>query len=229
MASQMAMTGGMIKKLAASTILGCGMFFVGFSISTAKAQVTSSQAGEEEPALLFSADEVDYNRELQTVTARSNVEISREGRILLADTVSYDQSQDVMTASGNVSITEPNGEVTFASYVELSGDFKNGIVKDIYILLDENTRIAGTGARRSGGNFTEIAKAVYSPCKVCEDDSDSPPLWRIRAARDSKTPIRPPCAILWQHELCWLFLCATLLRRHRQKQRRNFNADLYHR
>ena len=188
----MAMTGGMIKKLAASTILGCGMFFVGFSISTAKAQVTSSQAGEEEPALLFSADEVDYNRELQTVTARGNVEISREGRILLADTVSYDQSQDVMTASGNVSITEPNGEVTFASYVELSGDFKNGIVKDIYILLDENTRIAGTGARRSGGNFTEIAKAVYSPCKVCEDDSDSPPLWRIRAARvihdaDAKT------------------------------------------
>ena len=98
MASQMAMTGGMIKKLAASTILGCGMFFVGFSISTAKAQVTSSQAGEKEPALLFSADEVDYNRELQTVTARGNVEISREGRILLADTVSYDQSQDVMTA-----------------------------------------------------------------------------------------------------------------------------------
>ncbi|WP_254870151.1 LPS-assembly protein LptD [Thalassospira sp. HF15] len=175
----------MIKRLATGTILGCGIFVGGLAnLHAAKAQTTASEVPKQEPAILFSADEVDYNQDLQTVTARGNVEISREGRILLADTVSYDQSQDVLTASGNVSITEPSGEVTFASYVELSGDFKEGIVKDIYVLLDENTRIAGSGARRSGGNFTEIAKAVYSPCKVCEDDgTDATPLWRIRAAR----------------------------------------------
>lgn len=182
----MVMAGGMIRRLATGTILGCGIFVGGnlVTISPAASQETGNGAQSEEPALLFSADEVDYNQELQTVTARGNVEIIREGRILLADTVSYDRSQDVLTASGNISITEPSGEVTFASYVELSGDFKDGIVHDIYVLLDENTRIAGSGARRSGGNFTEIAKAVYSPCKVCEDDSGSAtPLWRIRAAR----------------------------------------------
>ena len=182
----MVMAGGMIRRLATGTILGCGIFVGGnlVTISPAASQETGNGAQSEEPALLFSADEVDYNQELQTVTARGNVEIAREGRILLADTVSYDRSQDVLTASGNISITEPSGEVTFASYIELSGDFKDGIVHDIYILLDENTRIAGSGARRSGGNFTEIAKAVYSPCKVCEDDSgSSTPLWRIRAAR----------------------------------------------
>lgn len=182
----MAMAGGMIKRLATSTILGCGVFFIGSTAGmfTAHAQTAATEPqSQEAPAILFSADEVDYNRELQTVTARGNVEISREGRILLADTVNYDRSQDVLTASGNVSITEPSGEVTFASYVEISGDFKNGIVKDIYVLLDENTRIAGSGARRSQGNFTEIAKAVYSPCKVCADEEDSTPLWRIRAAR----------------------------------------------
>lgn len=182
----MVMAGGMIRRLATGTILGCGIFVGGnfATISPAASQETGNGEQSEEPALLFSADEVDYNQELQTVTARGNVEIIREGRILLADTVSYDRSQDVLTASGNISITEPSGEVTFASYVELSGDFKDGIVHDIYVLLDENTRIAGSGARRSGGNFTEIAKAVYSPCKVCEDDSGSTtPLWRIRAAR----------------------------------------------
>ncbi|WP_336082617.1 LPS-assembly protein LptD [Thalassospira sp. CH_XMU1448-2] len=184
----MAIAGGMIKRLATSTILGCGVFLMAghFSLNYAYAQgAASEQPEQQEPAILFSADEVDYNRELQTVTARGNVEISRDGRILLADTVNYDRSQDVLTASGNVSITEPTGEVTFASYVELSGDFKNGIVKDIYVLLDENTRIAGTGARRSAGNYTEIAKAVYSPCKVCQEDDGraGTPLWRIRAAR----------------------------------------------
>lgn len=184
----MAIAGGMIKRLATSTILGCGVVFFGspmLAFSANAQDAATQQPDQAEPAILFSADEVDYNRELQTVTARGNVEISREGRILLADTVSYDRSQDVLTASGNVSITEASGEVTFASYVELSGDFKNGIVKDIYVLLDENTRIAGTGARRSAGNFTEIAKAVYSPCNVCQDDDGDggTPLWRIRSAR----------------------------------------------
>ena len=182
----MVMAGGMIKRLATGTILGCGICIGGglANMYPAMAQTTDSEVRQPAPAILFSADEVDYNQDLQTVTARGNVEISREGRILLADTVSYDRSQDVLTASGNVSITEPSGEVTFASYVELSGDFKEGIVEDIYVLLDENTRIAGSGARRSGGNFTEIAKAVYSPCKVCQDDGgNSTPLWRIRAAR----------------------------------------------
>ncbi|MBS8274476.1 LPS-assembly protein LptD [Thalassospira tepidiphila] len=182
----MVMAGGMIKRLATGTILGCGICIGGglANMYPAMAQTTVPEVRQPAPAILFSADEVDYNQDLQTVTARGNVEISREGRILLADTVSYDRSQDVLTASGNVSITEPSGEVTFASYVELSGDFKEGIVEDIYVLLDENTRIAGSGARRSGGNFTEIAKAVYSPCKVCEDDGgNSTPLWRIRAAR----------------------------------------------
>ncbi|KZB70376.1 MULTISPECIES: LPS-assembly protein LptD [Thalassospira] len=182
----MVMAGGMIKRLATGTILGCGIFIGGglANMYPAMAQTTDPEVRQPAPAILFSADEVDYNQDLQTVTARGNVEISREGRILLADTVSYDRSQDVLTASGNVSITEPSGEVTFASHVELSGDFKEGIVEDIYVLLDENTRIAGSGARRSGGNFTEIAKAVYSPCKVCEDNGgNSTPLWRIRAAR----------------------------------------------
>ncbi len=182
----MVMAGGMIKRLATGTILGCGICIGGglANMYPAMAQTTDPEVRQPAPAILFSADEVDYNQDLQTVTARGNVEISREGRILLADTVSYDRSQDVLTASGNVSITEPSGEVTFASYVELSGDFKEGIVEDIYVLLDENTRIAGSGARRSGGNFTEIAKAVYSPCKVCEEDGgNSTPLWRIRAAR----------------------------------------------
>ena len=160
----MARTGGIVKRLATSTILGCAFALAGSYLHTAKAQQTDtvSTGANEQSKILFSADEVDYNRELQTVTARGNVEISRDGRILLANTVSYDQSQDVLTASGNVSITEPNGEVTFASYVELSGDFKNGIIEDIYILLDENTRIAGTGARRSNGNFTERQGCLFT-------------------------------------------------------------------
>tara|TARA_R110002012_G_scaffold42354_7_gene115225 strand:- start:2040 stop:4274 length:2235 start_codon:yes stop_codon:yes gene_type:complete len=143
----------------------------------------TNPAEKKENQLLFSADEVDYSDDMKTVTARGNVEISRDNRVLMADTVSYDMTNDVLSATGNVKLLEPTGEVMFANYVELTGDFKDGIIKDIYILLDDHTRLAGVGARRSEGNFTELAKAVYSPCNVCVDDPEKPPLWRIRAAR----------------------------------------------
>ncbi|WP_114087119.1 LPS-assembly protein LptD [Thalassospira profundimaris] len=142
-----------------------------------------TNSDQKEDPLLFSADEVDYSEDLKTVTARGNVEISRDNQVLMADTVSYDMTKDIVSASGNVKMLQPNGEVIFANYIELTGDFKEGIVKDIYVLLDDHTRLAGVGARRSAGNFTELAKAVYSPCNVCKDNPDEPPLWRIKAAR----------------------------------------------
>ena len=82
----MVMAGGMIKRLATGTILGCGICIGGglANMYPAMAQTTDSEVRQPAPAILFSADEVDYNQDLQTVTARGNVEISREGRILLA-------------------------------------------------------------------------------------------------------------------------------------------------
>ncbi|MDP2700057.1 LPS-assembly protein LptD [Thalassospira sp.] len=177
------LTGGSLKILAASGILGCALITGHPGVSHAQTQPVNAETDPDQVPLLFSADEVEHNQDLQTVTARGNVEIVRNGQILLADTVSYNMAQDVVTASGNVSLVEPTGEVMFANHVELSGNFKDGVISDIYILLDENTRLAGSGARRSGGNYTELAKAVYSPCKLCEDAPEVPPLWRIRAAR----------------------------------------------
>lgn len=187
------LTGGSLKTLASLGIAGCLATSLMPHPASAQTQTmtparnsaapsTKSQT-EKNQQILFSADEVEYNDNLQTVTARGNVEITRNDRILLADTVSYNRAKDVLTASGHVKLVEPSGEVTFANHVELTGDFKNGIISDIYVLINDHTRLAGRGARRSNGTYTELAKAVYSPCKVCEDDKGSPPLWRIRAAR----------------------------------------------
>lgn len=140
-------------------------------------------AGAKEQPVLLRADTMSYDQELGTVTARGHVEVSRDGRVLLANTLSYNQRDDVVTATGNVSLMEPDGNVFFADYVELTGDFKNGIVKDIRIILSDGSRIAANGARRSGGIINEMTKGVYSPCNLCAKDPSRPPLWQIKAVK----------------------------------------------
>jgi len=133
--------------------------------------------------VLLQADEMSHDRELQIVTARGHVEISRDNQILLADTVSYNQRDDVMTAQGNVSLLEPTGEVVFSEYVELTGDLKNGILEDIRMILSDGARFAANGARRTDGTVHELRKAVYSPCNVCREDPTRAPLWQIKAVK----------------------------------------------
>jgi LPS-assembly protein len=117
--------------------------------------------------VLLKADEVTYDRELDIVTARGHVEFSQSDRVLLADSVSYNQKTGVVTASGNVSLMEPTGEVLFADYTELRDQMRDGFARDMRLLLSDNSRAAANSGTRTGGNRTELDRAVYSPCDVC--------------------------------------------------------------
>ena len=133
--------------------------------------------------ILLRAEEVSHDQDLGVIVARGDVEIAHGDRILLADTLSYNQNAKTVTASGNIRILEPTGEVIFADYVELSEDMRDGTIENLRILLADNARIAAAGGRRSNGDVTEMAKAVYSPCEVCQDDPTRAPLWQVKAER----------------------------------------------
>ena len=131
--------------------------------------------------VLMIADEISYDRELGTVVARGNVEITQGERTLTADTVSYNQKTETVAASGNVVLLEKSGEVVFAEYAELRDEMKNGVIEQIRVLLDDDSRFAANSAERHDGNRTLLRKAVYSPCRVCEKKPDAPPLWQLKA------------------------------------------------
>jgi len=144
-----------------------------------------------QPALI-SADELVYNERFGIVTARGNVEISQGPRILRADSVSYNLRSDVVTASGNVALMEPSGEVLFANHAEVTGDLREAFVRDVGVLLSDQGRFAALSATVTEDGRTELRKAVYSPCKLCEEDPTAAPLWQIKAYRvirdeDSRT------------------------------------------
>ncbi|CAA7618490.1 Organic solvent tolerance protein OstA [Candidatus Terasakiella magnetica] len=131
----------------------------------------------------MTADQLLYDREYEIVTATGRVEVQQAGRTITADTISYNLKQDAIGAAGNVVLTEDTGEVTFAEYFELTGDFKNGVARQIRMILADNSRLAAQSAQRVGGDRTDFDRAVYTACEPCRDDPTRTPLWQAKAQR----------------------------------------------
>ncbi len=151
-------------------------------LSAPAAPISQPVLGDEPPVTL-AADQMTFDQEKEIVTASGNVEIRHDGRTLLADTISYSQKTDIVTATGNVTILEKTGEQIFGNRMEVTGDLKDGIVENIGVILQDRARIVGASAHRTAERVTELRKATYSPCNLCEDNPDRPPLWQIKAVR----------------------------------------------
>ena len=142
---------------------------------------TEHQQGSRDQPVTFTADSVEYDRDNALVTAQGHVEAWQEGHVLHADKVTFDRNTGVMAAQGNVVLMEPDGQVVFADYAELTQDMKSGVLRDMRAILAENGRMAANGARRTNGELNEMSRVVYSTCNLCAKDPTKPPLWEIRA------------------------------------------------
>lgn len=132
---------------------------------------------------LLQADEIQYDQQNNLVVALGHVQISQGNRVLLADRISYNRKDDVVTATGAVSITEPNGDVAFGDYAELTGPLHDGVIKNFSALLVDNSRIAAAGAERVAGDRKIMTKGVFSPCNLCLEHPERAPIWQLKGER----------------------------------------------
>jgi len=132
--------------------------------------------------VLITADRIIHDDKLGVVVASGNVELSRDQQVVLADSVSYNLRTEVVSASGNVSLLDPDGHVVFANFAELSGDLREGFIRDVRILLSDRSRLAAATGTRIGGNRSILRYGVFSPCELCREDPTRAPLWQIKAA-----------------------------------------------
>lgn len=133
--------------------------------------------------VVINANELVYDRERATVTARGNVVIFQGDRVVLADEVVFDQRANRVTATGNVALTEPGAPTIFASRAELTRDMKDGVLEQFRMLFPEDSKMAANGAIRVDGRRNEMSRVVFSPCRLCPEDPTRAPLWQIRARR----------------------------------------------
>jgi LPS-assembly protein len=162
---------GLLLALSATTTVQFGL-----------SKPAAAQAGRNSPVLV-TADTLNHDQSLGLLTAQGRVELSQDGRTLLADTISYSERDDKAIASGNVSLLEPNGTVLFADYMELTSGMRNGFIRDASFLLADMSRGAAASAERRDGNRTIMRKGVYTTCSLCETDPTRAPLWQLKGER----------------------------------------------
>jgi LPS-assembly protein len=129
------------------------------------------------------ANEILYDQELGLMIARGDVEIHQHAQHLYADTVTYNQKLDRVTASGSVRLHDAKGNIAHTSYAELSGDLKEGFIKEVRIRAKDESRFrAAQGARQNSG-VTVLERVYYTPCRECSTDPNLPVTWHITAKK----------------------------------------------
>ncbi len=166
--------------------LVCALLLALLVALPARAQLGGLAAASQQPIstsdpVTFTADEVEYDRDNALVIARGRVEAWQNDRVLRADRITFDRNTGVAAAMGNVVFMEPDGQVVFADYAELTRNMREGVMKEMRALLPENGRLAATGMRRTDGLINELARVVYSTCDLCSKDPTRAPLWQVRA------------------------------------------------
>lgn len=163
-------------------VLAATVSLAATGIALAQAETPSAAASSDDP-FYFSAERALYDGRARQVRLEGKVEVSSGGRILLAERVVYDEATGKMRAEGGVTIIEEGGRSVTASSIELTGDLKDGIVENIGLIFDENTRLGAASATRSGGTVTTLERAIFSPCRICKETGEVTPLWQIRAVK----------------------------------------------
>ena len=159
--------------------------------SHAADQVVAKQVSPDKAApLLLQANDLVYDNRNNRVIARGNVEIYYNDNVLLADEVIYDKSANTLTAMGNVRLKDSDGSVVNAERLTLSSDFRDGFIRSLRALTQDDTRVAASNAYKKGDK-TIFENGVVTSCKPCEAHPERPPIWRIKSERviDDKTDL----------------------------------------
>ena len=133
--------------------------------------------------MLLQADELIYENNNARVTARGNVEVYYGDYTLLADRIVYDRNANTLAAEGNVRMKDPDGAIITANELTLTDDFRDGFVDALKFVSQDDTRIIAQSASREAGNVTVFQKGMFTPCKICRENPEKAPTWRIRAGK----------------------------------------------
>ncbi len=138
---------------------------------------------ENERAIDFAADSVTYDQNSDVVIAEGNVTLMRNGMTFNADRVIYNRVDGNIQVEGEVWGRDADGNIITAEHLLLGDDFKSAVVENIGLILKDNSRFAARSGQLQDGRQTTLNRAVYSPCEVCADDPDRPPVWQVKAVR----------------------------------------------
>ena len=100
----------------------------------------------------------------QRVLARFRNSTLRAGRL------TYDTNLGLATADDRVEFTDPEGNVVFASHLELDSDLKAGVAVDFATRFRNGASLMAATAVRRSENVNELNYALFTPCPICDEN-----------------------------------------------------------
>jgi len=94
------------------------------------------------------------------------------GATLRAGAVSYDLGLGVATADRQVEFTDPDGNVVFASHLEVDPDLTAGAAVDFATRFRNGSSLMAATAVRRSENVNELNYAIFTPCPICDADGN---------------------------------------------------------
>lgn len=185
--SDIARVAGMLALLTGSALAASPALAQSGASANPLAKKVEGKPGDK---LLVEADELIYDNDKNTVTAKGNAELHYGPRTLQADRVRYDRGSSRVFAEGNVRLTDQDGAVVTGDRMELTDDFKTGFIDSLRIQQSVErrgetvrTRFSAPRAERLNGEQTRFDYGTYTACEPCKDNPEVPPLWQVRAAK----------------------------------------------
>ncbi|MFA9200182.1 MAG: LPS-assembly protein LptD [Cypionkella sp.] len=137
----------------------------------------------------FEANEVAYDQQADTVTARGDVVLRSEDRSVRASEVVWNRTTGRIVATGDVRFVDEDGNRLYTSRIELTDAFEAGAMEDLLLALREGGRLAAVRGTRLADGTIELDRAAYTGCEVVNAEGcPRDPSWRITAERVVYSP-----------------------------------------
>jgi LPS-assembly protein len=150
----------------------------------------ASAIADSDAPVEFSADQLTYDTRAEIVTVSGNVQMVRESNNLRADRVIWNRQTGEVRAEGNVRLVNPGGDAAYGDSIVLSDTFRDAVVDNLLVVLEDGGRlVAARGERRDG--YTTLNQAAYTACAVVDSEGcPKDPSWKISAVRVVHDPVK---------------------------------------
>ena len=91
---------------------------------------------------------------------------------LQAGRLTYDLNLGVATADDRVEFVDPEGNIVFASHLELDADLKAGVAVDFATRFRNGASLMAATAVRRSQNVNELNYALFTPCPICDAEGN---------------------------------------------------------
>ncbi|MBY7649224.1 MAG: LPS-assembly protein LptD [Candidatus Liberibacter europaeus] len=150
---------------------------------SATGKIVSGKSTKETSNIKIYAKKIVHNSEANTTTATENVKINYNKYYMSADKITFNHNTNRIIASGNIKLIDSNKHIIYAQNLDITNNFKNGIIKEIKIDIPNKTYLSAKSATLTDGRNTTIDQGTYTACSSCYEKTKFPPFWLIKSKK----------------------------------------------